>query len=128
MGISAETFYDSDQVAIIPMGYCYPGRGKSGDLPPRRECAELWLDKLLGHLQDIRLTLLVGQYAQKQFLGTKRKATLTSTVEDWQAYAPDHFPLPHPSPRNTPWLHRNPWFEERLLPELRHRITQALRD
>lgn len=128
MGISTETFYDSGKVAIIPMGYCYPGRGKSGDLPPRRECAELWLDKLLGHLQEIRLTLLVGQYAQKHFLGAKRKATLTATVEAWQAYVPDFFPLPHPSPRNTPWLRRHPWFEESLLPELRHQVAQALED
>jgi len=126
MGISTETFYDSGKVAIIPMGYCYPGRGKSGDLPPRRECAELWLDKLLGHLQEIRLTLLVGQYAQKHFLGAKRKATLTATVEAWQAYVPDFFPLPHPSPRNTPWLRRHPWFEESLLPELCHQVAQAL--
>jgi uracil-DNA glycosylase len=126
MGITAETFYDSEQIAIIPMGYCYPGRGNGGDLPPRKECAELWLDKLLGHLPDIRLTLLVGQYAQKHFLGAQRKATLTATVEAWEVYAPGIFPLPHPSPRNTPWLHRHPWLEERLLPELRHRVAQAL--
>jgi uracil-DNA glycosylase family 4 len=128
MGITAETFYDSEQIAIIPMGYCYPGRGSDGDLPPRKECAELWLDKLLAHLPDIRLTLLVGQYAQKHFLGTQRKATLTETVEAWEAYAPNFFPLPHPSPRNTPWLHRHPWFEERLLPGLRCKVIQALGD
>ena len=128
MGIAAETFYDSDKIAIIPMGYCYPGRGKSGDLPPRRECAELWLDKLLGHLPQIRLTLLVGQYAQMHFLKTQRKESLTATVEAWQTYAPRFFPLPHPSPRNTPWLRRHPWFEERLLPELRNRVAAALRD
>jgi uracil-DNA glycosylase len=126
MGITVETFYDSEQIAIIPMGYCYPGRGNSGDLPPRRECAELWLDKLMGHLPDIRLTLLVGQYAQKHFLGSQRKATLAATVDAWEAYAPEFFPLLHPSPRNTPWLRRHPWFEEHLLPELRHRVVQAL--
>jgi uracil-DNA glycosylase len=128
MGIAAETFYDSEQIAIIPIGYCYPGRGSGGDLPPRKECAELWLNKLLAYLPDIRLTLLVGQYAQKHFLGTQRKATLTETVEAWEAYAPEFFPLPHPSPRNTPWLHRHPWFEERLLPELRRKVIQALGD
>jgi uracil-DNA glycosylase len=126
MGINAETFYDSDKIAIIPMGYCYPGRGKSGDLPPRRECAELWLDKLLEHLAEVRLTLLVGQYAQKHFLGPEREATLTETVQSWQAYAPDFFPLPHPSPRNTPWLRRHAWFEESLLPELRRPVALAL--
>lgn len=126
--MDAEAFYDSDKVAIIPMGYCYPGRGKSGDLPPRRECAELWLDKLLGHLKEIRLTLLVGQYAQKHFLGAQRQKTLTATVHAWQIYTPDFFPLPHPSPRNTPWLQRNPWFEDALLPELRHRVGRALQD
>jgi uracil-DNA glycosylase len=128
MGVTAETFYDSDKTAIIPIGYCYPGRGKSGDLPPRRECAELWLDKLLAHLPKIRLTLLVGQYAQKHFLGSQRKPSLTATVESWNTYAPGFFPLPHPSPRNTPWLRRHPWFEERLLPELHHRVAQALND
>jgi uracil-DNA glycosylase len=128
MGINAETFYDSDKIAIIPMGYCYPGRGKSGDLPPRRECAELWLDKLLEHLAEVRLTLLVGQYAQKHFLGPEREATLTETVQSWQAYAPDFFPLPHPSPRNTPWLRRHAWFEESLLPELRRQVALALED
>ena len=128
MGINAETFYDSDKIAIIPMGYCYPGRGKSGDLPPRRECAELWLDKLLEHLAEVRLTLLVGQYAQKHFLCPERKATLTEIVQSWQAYAPDFFPLPHPSPRNTPWLRRHAWFEEILLPELRRQVALALED
>jgi uracil-DNA glycosylase len=128
MGITAETFYDTEKVAIIPMGYCYPGRGISGDLPPQRECAELWLDKLLAHLQEVRLTLLIGQYAQKHFLGANRKASLTATVEAWQSYAPAFFPLPHPSPRNTPWLRRHPWFEERLLPELRNRVAEALGD
>lgn len=128
MGLHEETFYDPSQVAIIPMGYCYPGRGKSGDLPPRTECAELWLDKLLGQLEGIRLTLLVGQYAQQHFLRARRKPTLTDTVAAWQDYAPVYFPLPHPSPRNTPWLRRNTWFEAELLPELRRHVAQALRD
>lgn len=126
MGIDEAAFYDKRCVAIIPMGYCYPGRGKSGDLPPRRECAELWLEKLLGYLPHIGMTLLVGQYAQRHFLGTQRKATLTETVRAWRDYAPGFLPLPHPSPRNRGWLKRNPWFETGLLPVLRTRIAEML--
>ena len=126
MGVDEAVFYDARRIAIIPMGYCYPGRGKSGDLPPRRECAELWLDKLLGYLPDIELTLLIGQYAQRHFLASRRKASLTETVRSWQDYGPDLLPLPHPSPRNRGWLKRNPWFESELLPAMRGRITEVL--
>lgn len=122
MGIGKDQFYDDTNIAIIPMGYCYPGRGRGGDLPPRRECAQLWLDSLLARLPRIELTLLVGQYAQRHFLGSRRKSSLTETIRSWQDYAPKYFPLPHPSPRNTPWLSREPWFERRLLPVLRARI------
>lgn len=122
MGLTPERFYDAAQVAIIPMGYCYPGRGNGGDLPPRRECAKLWLGQLLNKLPRIELTLLVGLYAQRHFLGTRRKPSLTETVQAWREYAPDYFPLPHPSPRNTPWFGRNPWFETDLLPGLRERV------
>jgi uracil-DNA glycosylase len=122
MGIDRDVFYDSSRIAIIPMGYCYPGRGKSGDLPPRRECADLWLNHLLAELPRIELTLLIGQYAQRHFLGDRRMPSLTETVRNWQAYAPQYLPLPHPSPRNTLWLKRNPWFEQQLLPVLRARI------
>ncbi|HUW38396.1 MAG TPA: uracil-DNA glycosylase family protein [Rhodocyclaceae bacterium] len=122
LGIDGDTFYDESRIAIIPMGLCYPGRGKSGDLPPRRECAELWLNALLGRLPRIELTLLIGQHAQRHFLGRRRKASLTETTRSWQEYAPQYFPLPHPSPRNTPWFKRNPWFERQLLPALRARI------
>lgn len=122
MGIDKNVFYDQSHIAIIPMGYCYPGRGKGGDLPPRRECAELWLDQLLAKLPQIELTLLVGQYAQRHFLGSRRKRSLTETTRKWQEYAPQYFPLPHPSPRNTPWFKSNPWFEQELLPVLRARI------
>jgi uracil-DNA glycosylase len=125
MGVDETTFYDERRIAIIPMGYCYPGRGKSGDLPPRRECAELWLDKLLDELPDIQLTLLVGQYAQRHFLGSQ-KATLTERVRTWQDYAPERLPLPHPSPRNRAWLKRNPWFETELLPALRAGVAEVL--
>ena len=122
MGIDKNVFYDQSHIAIIPMGYCYPGRGKRGDLPPRRECAKLWLDQLLAKLPRIELTLLVGQYAQRHFLGSRRKRSLTETTREWQEYVPQYFPLPHPSPRNTPWFNSNPWFEQQLLPALRARI------
>ena len=122
MGIDAARFYDASQIAIIPMGYCYPGRGNGGDLPPRRECASLWLDHLLTKLPQIEMTLLVGLHAQRHFLGNRRKQSLTETVKAWREFAPEYLPLPHPSARNTPWFQRNPWFEHELLPVLRERI------
>jgi len=123
MGVGKETFYDASRVAIIPMGYCYPGRGAGGDMPPRSECAELWLDRLLARMPAVELTLLVGQYAQRHFLRGRRKSTLTQTTRAWQDYAPGYFPLPHPSPRNQPWFAREQWFERELLPALRARIA-----
>jgi len=126
MGIGKETFYDDAKVAIIPMGYCYPGRGKGGDNPPRRECAELWLEQLLAKMPQVRLTLLIGQYAQRHFLGKTRKTSLTETVRAWREYGPQYFPLVHPSPRNTPWQQRNPWFAAELLPALRAQVSAAL--
>jgi uracil-DNA glycosylase len=120
--VAADRFYDASQIAIIPMGYCYPGRGNGGDLPPRPECAALWLDQLLAKLPQIELTLLIGLHAQRHFLGKRRKRTLTETVKAWREFAPEYLPLPHPSPRNTSWFQRNPWFEDELLPVLRERI------
>ena len=122
MGIEIASFYDATQIAIIPMGYCYPGRGNGGDLPPRRDCSRLWLDHLLAKLPRVEITLLVGLHAQRHFLGNRRKQSLTEAVKAWQEFAPEYLPLPHPSPRNTPWLRRNPWFEHELLPVLRQRI------
>ncbi len=122
MGIDAARFYDASQIAIIPMGYCYPGRGKGGDLPPRRECATLWLNHLLTKLPQIEMTLLVGLHAQRHFLGNRRKRSLTETVKAWREFAPEYLPLPHPSARNTPWFQLNPWFEHELLPVLHERI------
>lgn len=122
-GLDKPRFYDPSQIAIIPMGYCYPGRGRGGDLPPRRECAELWLDQLLASMPHIELTLLIGQYAQRHFLGRRRKASLTETVKAWREFGPNFIPLPHPSARNTPWFQRNPWFEQDLLPTLKQRIN-----
>lgn len=122
MGVDKTFFYDASRVAIIPMGYCYPGRGTGGDLPPRRECAELWLDQLLARLPNIELTLLVGQYAQQHFLGKRRKPSLTETTKAWRDYAPQYLPTPHPSPRNQPWFKQNPWFEDDVVPALQARI------
>lgn len=122
-GLDTTRFYDASEVAIIPMGFCYPGRGQGGDLPPRRECADLWLDQLLDRLPRIELTLLIGLHAQRHFLGRRRKESLTETVMAWRKFAPDDLPLPHPSARNTPWFKRNPWFEKDLLPVLKQRIA-----
>lgn len=122
MGLDAARFYDASQIAIIPMGYCYPGRGTSGDLPPRRECARLWLAPLLAWLPHIELTLLIGLHAQHHFLGARRKGSLTETTRAWREYAPQFLPLPHPSARNTAWFKANPWFEHELLPAMRQRI------
>jgi len=126
LGIERELFYDAAQVAIMPMGYCYPGRGRSGDLPPRRECAELWHARLLAQMNQVELTLLIGQYAQRHFLGAARKGSVTETVEAFADYAPCFIPLPHPSPRNTGWFKHHPWFESEVLPVLRERVRQAL--
>ncbi|ELU4010929.1 uracil-DNA glycosylase family protein [Vibrio vulnificus] len=125
LDIEKQTFYDPKQIAIMPMGFCYPGQGQSGDLPPRKECAPLWHEALLKHLPNIELTLLIGQYAQNRYLSNKPK-TLTETVQNWQAWLPDYLPLPHPSPRNTLWLRKNPWFEEQTVPYLRQQVHQRL--
>jgi len=125
IGISREAFYDPAQVAILPMGFCFPGTGKSGDLPPRPECAEAWREQLLASLREVRLTLVIGQYAQRWHLPDTR-ANLTETVRAWQDYAPDLMPLPHPSPRNNIWLKKNPWFSEALLPKLKIAARAAL--
>jgi uracil-DNA glycosylase len=122
MGVSEDVFYDESRIAIIPMGFCYPGRGKGGDMPPRPECAELWLDHLLAKLPRIELTLLIGHHAQRHYLRRRRKSSLAETMKAWQDYGPRYIPLPHPSPRNTPWFQRHPWFEQQLLPEIRMRI------
>jgi uracil-DNA glycosylase len=126
MGIGPDSFYDADSVALVPMGYCYPGRGASGDLPPRPECAQLWLDRVLAQMPHIQLTLLVGAYAQRQFLKGGRRATLTETVAAWRDYGSGFMPLPHPSPRNQGWFKHHPWFERDLLPVLKARVAAAL--
>jgi uracil-DNA glycosylase len=121
------TFYDESRIAIMPMGFCYPGvDAHGGDRPPRRECAPLWHAPILASLPRIELTLLVGGYAQARYLKRRRPATMTETVQAWRDHAPRIFPLPHPSWRNAAWLKRNPWFESELLPVLRMRIRGVL--
>ncbi|MFM9834797.1 MAG: uracil-DNA glycosylase family protein [Methylophilaceae bacterium] len=124
LGISRETFYDATQIAILPMGFCYPGTGKSGDFPPRPECALAWRAPLLKHLKNLQLTLVIGQYAIAYHLPNE-KTSLTETVQGWRKHWPNIVPLPHPSPRNNIWLKRNAWFETELLPELKHRVTEV---
>ena len=127
MGVDAPTFYDAAQVAIVPLGFCYPGRGASGDLPPRRECAPLWHKRLFAHMPSIELTLLVGGYAQAHMLRGSGHASLTTTVQGWRKHAPHVIPLPHPSPRNVAWFKANPWFEDELLPVLRQSVRRLVR-
>ncbi len=125
LGVSSEAFYDPTKFAILPMGFCYPGTGKSGDLPPRPECAEAWRERLLSSLRQVEMTLVIGQYAQRWHLPQTQK-NLTETVRAWQDYGPGIIPLPHPSPRNNIWLKKNPWFAEALLPALKTRTQEAL--
>ncbi len=126
MGIDRDAFYDQRNVAVAAMGFCFPGTVNGADLPPRRECAPLWRPRLLPHLKNVRLTLLVGGYAQKWHLRERAKANLSDTVRAWRSYGPDVIPLPHPSWRNTGWLKREPWFEAELVPVLRERVRAAL--
>ena len=126
MGIDSTVFYDASRIALLPMGFCYPGTGKSGDLPPRAECAPQWRRQLLDFLPDIQLTLVIGQYAQAWHLGKQQKNTLTETVKSWKEYWPRNLALPHPSPRNNIWLKKNPWFADGVLPVLKARVAQIL--
>ena len=125
MGVGEEAFYDPRQVAILPMGFCFPGSGRSGDNPPRPECAPAWRESVLEQLVGVRLTLVLGRYAQAYHLGAARRS-VTETVASWRKHWPEKLPLPHPSPRNQAWFKRNPWFEEELLPMLRERVGQLL--
>ncbi|MGI9417265.1 MAG: uracil-DNA glycosylase family protein [Geminicoccaceae bacterium] len=126
LGIDRATFYDPSKVAILPMAFCYPGRGRSGDLPPPTDCAPAWRARLLATMPDIRLTLVIGRYALDHHLGNDAKANLTETVRAYRDYLPTHLPLPHPSPRNRPWLKRHPWFEAEVIPALRDRVAEVL--
>ncbi|MFV2056492.1 MAG: uracil-DNA glycosylase family protein [Thiohalomonadales bacterium] len=126
MGVSREVFYDCKQVAIVPMGFCYPGTGKNGDLPPRPECEPAWRKQILEQLPRIEITLVLGKHAQKYHFG-KHNASLTKLVKSWQTYWPSKVPLPHPSPRNNIWLSKNPWFTVEILPSLQATISTIVK-
>jgi uracil-DNA glycosylase family 4 len=126
LGVDDTVFYDPAWFAQMPMGLCYPGKGRSGDLPPRKECAPLWHEALKAQMPQIQLTLLIGQYAQKHYLGAAYKGSLTETVRAYREFWPDIIPLPHPSPLNRHWLKKNPWFEREVLPDLRRRVASVL--
>ncbi|GAA4273374.1 uracil-DNA glycosylase family protein [Aquimarina gracilis] len=127
LNVTNELFYDETKIAIVPMGFCYPGKGKSGDLPPRPECAPLWHQPLWDHMQNIALVILIGQYAQKYYLREKIKGNLTETVRAYHEFLPRYFPLPHPSPRNRFWLTKNPWFNDEVVSVLQQKINEVLK-
>ncbi|MBB1294339.1 MAG: uracil-DNA glycosylase [Pseudoalteromonas rhizosphaerae] len=126
LGLKPCDFYDATKVAILPMGFCYPGKGKSGDLAPRKECAPAWRSQLLAALPNIKLTIVLGKYAQAYHLPHTKHLPLTELVKSWREYWPDVLPLPHPSPRNNIWLTKNPWFERDVVPQLAQTIQAIL--
>jgi uracil-DNA glycosylase len=126
LGLSRATFYNAKKVALVPIGFCYPGPAASGDLPPRKECFPLWHARLTSELKNVRLSLLVGTYAQAKYLKSVEKSNLTETVRSWREYLPHYLPLPHPSPRNNIWLRRNPWFKDINIPEIRQIVMDLL--
>lgn len=127
LAVDRDVFYDERRIAIVPMGFCYPGTEKGADLPPRPECAPLWHERLLAQLPAIELTLLIGGYAQARYLGRRRGKSLTETVRSWRDHLSDgYLALPHPSWRNTAWLKKNPWFEAEVVPELRRRVARLV--
>lgn len=126
LNVNKDQFYNTENFGIVPMGFCYPGKGKSGDLPPRIECAPKWHPMLMEQLNQVQLTLLIGQYAQRYYLSQKTKENLTKTVKNFQEYLPKYFVLPHPSPRNNIWQAKNPWFKQELLPMLQQQVKDIL--
>jgi uracil-DNA glycosylase len=126
LGVEKSQFYDPKIFALMPMGFCYPGAGKSGDLPPRAECAPLWHERLLANMPNLRLTLLIGQYAQNHYLRNATGKNLTETVQNWQTYLPQYLVLPHPSPRNRIWMSKNTWFASDVLPVLRALVLEIV--
>lgn len=126
LGVDRDTFYDPALFAIVPMGFCFPGTGRGGDLPPRPECAPAWRHAVLEKLPDLALTLAIGQYAIAWHLPEQRKVALTETVRQWRSHWPALLPMPHPSPRNNRWLKQNPFFEAEILPVLRARVAQLI--
>ena len=126
LGVTDELFYDETKIALMPMSFCYPGKGKTGDLPPRPECAPQWHNLLLEQMPNLELVILIGMYSQKYYLKKEAKKTLTETVANYKAYLPKYLPLPHPSPRNRFWLTKNPWFDIEVLPELQKRVEKLI--
>lgn len=126
LGVNKEQFYDTNLFALMPMGFCYPGTGKSGDLPPRKECTPLWHDKLFKLITDVKLILLIGKYAQEYYLKDLQKDNLTQTVKAYKEYLPQYLPLPHPSPRNNIWQKKNEWFAKELLPQLKQQVSKII--
>ena len=126
LAVSKEQFYDEKIFALVPMGFCYPGKGISGDLPPRPECAPLWHQSLLSMMKEVNLIILVGQYAQKYYLGKELKTSLTETVKNYERFLPKYFPVVHPSPRNKIWQKKNPWFETDVLPMLQKKVKLSM--
>ena len=127
MGIDRDTFYNSGKLAIVPMDFYFPGTGKSGDLPPRKDFADKWHPRLLELMPDLKLTILVGSYATKRYLKLKSSASLTQVVKDYRDYLPEFFPLVHPSPRNQIWMKKNHWFNETVIPDLQELVAQIMR-
>lgn len=127
LGLSKDDFYDATKIAILPMGFCYPGKGKSGDLPPRKECVPAWRAQLLAALPNIKLTIVLGKYAQAYHLPQTKHLSLTELVKSWREYWPTTLPLPHPSPRNNIWLANNPWFERDVVPQLAQAVQSILK-
>lgn len=126
MDVSREDFYDVNKFAITPMGFCYPGRGKSGDLPPRKECAPLWHKKLFDSMPNIKLIMLIGKYAQNYYLKNRTKSSLTETVKNYKEYLPEYLVLPHPSPLNNIWQKRNEWFKQEVIPDIKDIIRTII--
>lgn len=126
LGVDKPTFYDPQYFSLIPMGFCYPGKGKSGDLPPRKECAPEWHEQLFYKMKNLKLIVLIGSYAQNYYLTEVPKKTLTETVKSYELYLPKYLVLPHPSPRNNIWLKKNDWFEFEVLPELKRKVKEII--
>lgn len=126
LGVDRATFYDATRIAILPMGLCFPGTGRSGDLPPRPECAATWRRRVLSEMRHVAMTLVIGRFAQAWHLGSDARDGVTSTVSAWQRFAPQVWPLPHPSPRNQRWVRDNAWFESEVLPSLKRRVAEVL--
>ncbi|WP_432200736.1 uracil-DNA glycosylase family protein [Erythrobacter sp. W53] len=127
LGVDKTTFYNPDKIALMPMGFCYPGKAQGGDAPPRKECAPRWHDRVLGTLPKDRLTLLVGTYAQEYYLPHTKKMSMTARVQGWRDYSPEIIPLPHPAWRSAIWMKKNPWFTSEVLPDLRRRVFDTMR-